>query len=82
MIEINNGKIQIVKKSKPEIFSRQSAPKVYDMNASIHIRLRNTLLKQKSLKTKFNYHDFKFSISSIMSLGRLLENSIYLSLIG
>ena len=23
------------------------------MNASIHIRLRNTLLKQKSLKTKF-----------------------------
>ena len=53
MIEINNGKIQMVKKSKPEIFSRQSAPKVYDMNASIHIRLRNTLLKQKSLKTKF-----------------------------
>lgn len=53
MIEINNDKIQIVKKGKSKIFSRQSAPKVYDMNASIHIRSRNILLKQKSLKSKF-----------------------------
>lgn len=53
MLEIKNNKIDFVKKNKKNIFSRQKAPVVYDMNASIHIRNRDVLLNSNSLKTLF-----------------------------
>ena len=52
VIELNNKKIQIVKKSKNKIFSRQVAPKVYDMNASIYIFKRDFLLKKNDIINK------------------------------
>ena len=45
IVEIVNGKIQKVKDVKKEFFRRQEAPKTYDMNASIYIWNRQTLLK-------------------------------------
>jgi CMP-N,N'-diacetyllegionaminic acid synthase len=50
MIEFKkNKKLDLVKKSKERINSRQKAPKVYDMNASIYIWKRNSLLLKESL---------------------------------
>lgn len=45
MVEINNGKVKIVKKIK-KINRRQDAPRVYDMNASIYIYKKKFLLKK------------------------------------
>ena len=45
IVEIINGKVQKVKDVKKEFFRRQEAPKTYDMNASIYIWNRQTLLK-------------------------------------
>ena len=42
-----NNKLDLVKKSKKQIFSRQMAPMVYDMNASIYIWKRDCLLKSE-----------------------------------
>ena len=44
-----NNKLDLVKKSKKQIFSRQMAPMVYDMNASIYIWRRKSLLKKNNL---------------------------------
>ena len=48
IIEKNNGKFKLIKKTK-NFFSRQKVPKTYDLNASIYIWKRNTLLKSNTL---------------------------------
>ena len=56
LIEIINNKVQIVKKTKKDIYRRQDAPKTYDMNASIYIWKRKNLTNARgsvlSRKTK------------------------------
>ena len=49
MIEIKNGEIELSKKLKNTYATRQQAPQVYDMNASIYIWSRDFLLKENSL---------------------------------
>ncbi|MCS7214647.1 MAG: acylneuraminate cytidylyltransferase family protein [Thermodesulfovibrio sp.] len=50
MIEINrDGRISICKKIDKKILRRQDAPMVYEMNASIYIWKRQTLLKEDSI---------------------------------
>ena len=49
MIEIKNGKVELSKKLKNAPVSRQLAPQVFDMNASIYIWSRDFLLKENSL---------------------------------
>ena len=44
-----NGKIELVKNLKEKILSRQKAPKVYEMNASIYFWKRDALIKRRSL---------------------------------
>lgn len=44
-----NNNYKVVKKAKKNIYSRQSAPKVYDLNPSIYVWRRNFLLKTKNL---------------------------------
>jgi CMP-N,N'-diacetyllegionaminic acid synthase len=51
MVEIVNKKISL-SKNKKVFFSRQTAPKVYDMNAAIYIWKRDVLIKNKSLFNK------------------------------
>ena len=52
MIEVNQKRLQIVKKVKKKIFSRQEAPKVYEMNASIYVFKRNFLLNKNNIINK------------------------------
>ncbi len=52
MLELKNNKIDLVKKTKKKIYGRQGAPKVYDMNASIYIWKRKTLIKTDNLFSK------------------------------
>ena len=52
MVEVNNNKLKKVKILKKEVYSRQNAPKVYDMNASIYIWKRSFLIKSNSIFTK------------------------------
>ncbi len=49
MVEVKNSKVNYVKKHKHQINSRQQAPKVYDLNASIYIWQRSFLLKSNKL---------------------------------
>lgn len=49
MIEKNKKKIKLVKSALKKISSRQTSPKVYDMNASIYIWKRLALIKNRSL---------------------------------
>ena len=49
MVEKKNGKIELVKNLKEKILSRQKAPKVYEMNASIYFWKRDALIKRRSL---------------------------------
>ena len=49
MVENINNQTFLVKKLKKNINSRQTAPKVYEMNASIYFWKRNALLKRKNL---------------------------------
>jgi len=53
MVEEKNGSTTLVKK-KGNFFTRQSSPRVFDMNASIYIWKRKTLLTQNSLFIKNN----------------------------
>ena len=48
MVEIINKKVKRVKIVKKQIFRRQDAPTTYDLNASIYIWNRNTLINSKS----------------------------------
>ena len=49
IVEIVNKKVKRVKNSKKKIFRRQDAPKTFDMNASIYIWNRKTLINSKSV---------------------------------
>jgi len=49
MIEIKNGEIELSKKLKNTPVSRQLAPQVFDMNASIYIWSRDFLIKEDGL---------------------------------
>ena len=51
-IEYRNNRYNLVKKMKLNISRRQDAPKVYDMNASVHIWNRSFLLKSNNLFPK------------------------------
>ena len=51
MVELENNKVKLSKNIKPIPNSRQGAPKVYDMNASIYIWKRETLLNNENLVT-------------------------------
>ena len=55
MIEVKNKTVSLVKKSKNlfKVTNRQSAPQVFDMNASIYIWKRSTILKSKKLFNKY-----------------------------
>ena len=54
MVEINNRRISIVKKTHNcyPVLRRQDAPNVYDMNASIYIWKRSKLLRSNNLFSK------------------------------
>ena len=52
-----NNKVYLLKKTK-SYFSRQKAPKVFDMNASIYIWRRNILINNNSLFLK-NTHTYE-----------------------
>lgn len=54
MVEFRHKKLSIVKKKNYKFFSRQLAPKVYEMNSSIHIRKRSILINNKTLNMKFS----------------------------
>ena len=47
IVEKKSNKITLVKKIKKKIVSRQQAPKVYEMNASMYFWKRDSLLKRK-----------------------------------
>ena len=49
MVELVNGKVQLIKQMHPVPHSRQSAPQVFDMNASIYIWKREALLKYNTI---------------------------------
>ena len=49
MVELKNGRVQLVKKLDKIPNSRQGAPQVFDMNASIYIWSRDFLIKEDSL---------------------------------
>ena len=51
MVEISNERVQIVKKLAKDINRRQDSPKTCDMNASIYIWNRETILSSNSLFT-------------------------------
>ena len=52
MVEIKNSKIQLVKKAKMQYLRRQDTPLTYDLNASIYIWKRESLVKNKRLIQK------------------------------
>ena len=49
IVEKNKGKVNLVKRLNRNIFSRQKAPKVYEMNASMYFWKRKSLLLRKTL---------------------------------
>ena len=50
-VEINKKNVRLVKNIKKNIVRRQDSPKVYDMNASIYIWRRDSLLNSDTLFT-------------------------------
>lgn len=54
MVEFNpkTSQVQVVKKNKKNFYSRQKAPMVYEMNASIYIWRRQTLFSKTPLFNK------------------------------
>ena len=71
MVEYKNNIISIVKKNQDssKYVARQLVPKVYEMNASIHIRRREVLLNKKNLKMKFT----KKSVMYLMPKDRSID---------
>ncbi len=56
MVEVKNSKVKLIKKPSKAIFARQKAPKIFDINASIYIWKRKSLLNLTSFysgKTSF-----------------------------
>tara|TARA_X000000950_G_C13864186_1_gene640019 strand:- start:1242 stop:1934 length:693 start_codon:yes stop_codon:yes gene_type:complete len=52
MVELKNKKVKLVKRLKNKISSRQKAPKVFEMNASIYIWKRDVLFSKNPLFRK------------------------------
>ncbi len=52
MVEVVNGRVQLVKQPATNAVRRQDAPPVYDMNASIYVWKREVLLNNDSLFLK------------------------------
>ena len=52
MVEKRKKKFEIVKKFKRQFVRRQDAPKVYDVNASIYIWSRKSILTQEKIINK------------------------------
>ena len=64
MVEINQNKISLVKKTYPNVHSRQKAPKVYEMNASIYIWKKSCLFSNLPLFNKnTSYYEMPFKRS-------------------
>ena len=57
MIELRDKKVRLVKDRSKLIGSRQEAPKVFDMNASIYIWKRDILMTSDNL-----FHHNTFSL--------------------
>ena len=49
MVELKGKKIKIVKDTKINFYGRQEAPKIFDVNASIYIWKRSSLLNAKNI---------------------------------
>ena len=49
MIKKKGKSFSLVKKTSKNIYSRQTAPKIYELNASIYIWNRSALLRSRSL---------------------------------
>jgi len=49
MIEVKEGKVKVVKQLKDIIYRRQDSPQVFDMNASIYIWKRKSLLNNDTV---------------------------------
>ena len=49
MVEIKNSKVQLVKRNKKQYLRRQDTPITYDLNASIYIWKRKSLINNKNL---------------------------------
>lgn len=49
MVEICEGRVQLLKPSTRPIVRRQDAPKCYDMNASVYVWKRDVLMREDSL---------------------------------
>lgn len=49
IVEMKNNRIKVVKNNSKKIIRRQDAPLTFDLNASIYIWRRNTLLKSNNL---------------------------------
>tara|TARA_B100001093_G_scaffold502459_1_gene555512 strand:- start:444 stop:1136 length:693 start_codon:yes stop_codon:yes gene_type:complete len=49
MVELKRKKIKIVKDTKINFYGRQEAPKIFDVNASIYIWKRSSLLNAKNI---------------------------------
>lgn len=52
VVEIVDGRVRLVKSSTQPVLSRQEAPEVYDMNASIYVWKREALMNHDSLFLK------------------------------
>ena len=64
MVEIKNNKLNLVKKNFKKINSRQKAPLVFDMNASIYIWKRACLFSKNPLfNEKTSYFEMPFERS-------------------
>ena len=73
MVEKNKNTYSLSKKSKKNIFSRQKTPKVFELNASLYIFSRKSLLKKEKL---FNKHTSIF----VMPRERSIDIDDYLDL--
>jgi CMP-N,N'-diacetyllegionaminic acid synthase len=64
MIEIKKNVLKKVKKLKKKVVRRQDAPKVYEMNASIYIWSRKTLLSDmKIINNRTSYYIMPYNRS-------------------
>lgn len=49
MVQKNKDGLSLVKKNKKRFFTRQSSPKIYDLNASIYVWKRASLLRSNQI---------------------------------
>ena len=49
LVEVNNGKVTLSKKTDKKVVRRQDSPETFDMNASIYIWDRKTITSEKTL---------------------------------